>query len=223
MDLAGLVHANGVGQMRNQGVRMSHGQHLVATVGLAPIGSLGNARVVVLDLVQGLEVHPSPMRVVVLVATQPVLESDVDNVDHEDGKGVLVAGLNELFHGARLLVSSGHLFVVELLGMLASCSRMELVVKEDGVQLVLVDLHDHERSLCAEMRRPIAAASQTVADALTADATASQPCSAPACATAAHQLTSLQTTSAIVPRYVPSTMSYHLHPLFTGPKRVKRG
>eukprot|EP00965_Chrysotila_dentata_P263205 6214783-Pleurochrysis_carterae.AAC.6 len=61
----------------------------------------------------------------------------VGNVDHEDGKGVLAAGLDELLH-ERLLVSSGHLLVVELLGiMLSSYSRMELVVEEDGVQLVL--------------------------------------------------------------------------------------
>eukprot|EP00965_Chrysotila_dentata_P167039 5515693-Pleurochrysis_carterae.AAC.1 len=74
-------------------------------------------RVVVLDLVQVLDVHPSPMRVVVLVAMQPVLEGGVGNVDHEYGKGVFVAGLNELLH-ARLLVSSGNFFAVELLGML---------------------------------------------------------------------------------------------------------
>eukprot|EP00965_Chrysotila_dentata_P141598 4679539-Pleurochrysis_carterae.AAC.1 len=49
--------------------------------------------------------HLSPMRVVVLVATQPVLEGGVvGNVDHEDGKGIFVAALDELLH-ARLFVS----------------------------------------------------------------------------------------------------------------------
>eukprot|EP00965_Chrysotila_dentata_P031620 1054478-Pleurochrysis_carterae.AAC.1 len=68
----------------------------------------------------------------------------------------------------------------------------------------------------------MAAASQPGADDVTIDATASQPCSAPACATAFQQMTSLPTASAIVGRYVPSNMPYHQHPVFMGPKRVKR-
>eukprot|EP00965_Chrysotila_dentata_P051326 1702028-Pleurochrysis_carterae.AAC.1 len=89
-----------------------------------------------------IDVHPSPMRVVIIVATQPVFEGGIGNVDHEDVKGVLVAGLNELLH-ARLLVNrSGHLLVVELLGMLTSYSSMELVVEKDGVQLVLVEVQN---------------------------------------------------------------------------------
>eukprot|EP00965_Chrysotila_dentata_P064461 2136726-Pleurochrysis_carterae.AAC.2 len=63
--------------------------HALFKQGLPFVGSLGDARVVVLDLVQVLHVHPSPMRVVVVAATQPVLEGRVGNVDHEDGKGVL--------------------------------------------------------------------------------------------------------------------------------------
>eukprot|EP00965_Chrysotila_dentata_P197227 6178072-Pleurochrysis_carterae.AAC.2 len=83
--------------------------------------------VVIIDLVQVLDVYPSPMRAVVEVATQP------------KGKGVFVAGLDELHH-ACLLVSSRRLLVVKLLGMLTSYSRMELVVEEDGAQLVLVEV-----------------------------------------------------------------------------------
>eukprot|EP00965_Chrysotila_dentata_P044232 1470124-Pleurochrysis_carterae.AAC.1 len=47
------------------------GRHALLNQGLALVGSLGDARVVVLDLVQVLDVHPSPMRVIVVVATQP--------------------------------------------------------------------------------------------------------------------------------------------------------
>eukprot|EP00965_Chrysotila_dentata_P201617 6180664-Pleurochrysis_carterae.AAC.3 len=76
-------------------------------------------------------------RVVVVVATQPVLEGGIGNVDHDGGKSVLVAGLNALLH-ARFLVSRGHLLIVELLGMLTTYSRVELVVEEDGVQLIVL-------------------------------------------------------------------------------------
>eukprot|EP00965_Chrysotila_dentata_P053592 1777855-Pleurochrysis_carterae.AAC.1 len=69
----------------------------------------------------------------------------------------------------------------------------------------------------------MAAAGQTTADAVTADATAATPCSVPATAPGNQQTTNQPSTSAIVRRYVPSTMPYHLHPVFTGPKRVKRG
>eukprot|EP00965_Chrysotila_dentata_P256219 6212477-Pleurochrysis_carterae.AAC.1 len=86
-----------------------------------------------------LDAHPSPMCVVFVVATQPVLEGGVGNVGYEDGKDVLVASLDELLH-ARLLVSSGRLLVVEVLGMLTSYSRMELVVEVDSVQRLLVEV-----------------------------------------------------------------------------------
>eukprot|EP00965_Chrysotila_dentata_P214539 6188249-Pleurochrysis_carterae.AAC.1 len=100
VDLARLVHANNVKQVRGKGVREGRGQQVVAPMvradpssselssrsvsaivlaaasvpdaipslnqGLALIRSLGVARVVVLDLVQVLDVHPSPMRVVVV-------------------------------------------------------------------------------------------------------------------------------------------------------------
>eukprot|EP00965_Chrysotila_dentata_P236256 6201216-Pleurochrysis_carterae.AAC.3 len=164
VDLAGVVHANDVRQGCGQQVvvpvvcrpfefkveleellhpcvRCSLGARRYALLnqGLALVGSLGDARVIVLDLVQVLNVHPSPMHVIVVVATQPVLEGGVSNADHEDGKGILVASLDELLY-ARLLVSSSHLLVVELLGMLTSYSRIELVVEEDDVQLVLVEV-----------------------------------------------------------------------------------
>eukprot|EP00965_Chrysotila_dentata_P150998 4989594-Pleurochrysis_carterae.AAC.1 len=121
VDLADLVHANDVGQVvapvvcrpfefgveleellhHSARCSLGAGRHAFLNQGLALVGGLGDARVVVLDLVQLLDVHPSPMRVVV-VATQPVLEGGVGNVNHEDGKGVLVAGLNKLLL-ARLL------------------------------------------------------------------------------------------------------------------------
>eukprot|EP00965_Chrysotila_dentata_P240719 6203872-Pleurochrysis_carterae.AAC.3 len=99
VDLAGLVHANGVGQVRGHGVQEGRGQQVVApevcrpfefgveleellhhggrcslgagrhallNQGLALVGSLGDARVVVIDLVQMLDVQASPMRVVVV-------------------------------------------------------------------------------------------------------------------------------------------------------------
>eukprot|EP00965_Chrysotila_dentata_P181782 6000975-Pleurochrysis_carterae.AAC.1 len=86
-----------------------------------------------------------------------------------------------------------------------------------------IKLHDHARARRAETRRRMAAASQTAADAKTAEATAAAPCSASANAPGTQQTTTQPTTSAIVGRCVPSTMPYHLHPVFTGPKRVKRG
>eukprot|EP00965_Chrysotila_dentata_P252742 6210848-Pleurochrysis_carterae.AAC.1 len=149
VDLACFIHANDVGQtVRGQvvckpfefGVELEEilhhstrcslgaGRHALLNQGLALIGSLGDARVVVLDLVQVLNVQLSPICVVVVVAAQPVLEGGVACT------GVLVAGLDKLLH-ACLLVRSGHLLIVELSGMLTSYSRMELVIEEDGLQL----------------------------------------------------------------------------------------
>eukprot|EP00965_Chrysotila_dentata_P109060 3602968-Pleurochrysis_carterae.AAC.1 len=88
-----------------------------------------------------LDIGPNTVRVIFVVAAKPVLESGVNDVDHEDGKGVLVAGLIELLH-ALVHLSSRHLLVAELLRMLTTDSRMELVVKEDGVQLELVQVQD---------------------------------------------------------------------------------
>eukprot|EP00965_Chrysotila_dentata_P237736 6202088-Pleurochrysis_carterae.AAC.1 len=72
-------------------------------------------------------------------------------------------------------------------------------------------------------RRRMAAASQTAMDAVTAKAAAAAPCTAPARALGNHQTVDQSSSSAVVRRYVPSTMLYHLHPIFAGPKRVKRG
>eukprot|EP00965_Chrysotila_dentata_P013711 454003-Pleurochrysis_carterae.AAC.2 len=55
----------------------------------------------------------------------------------------------------------------------------------------------------------MAAARQRGSDDATTEATASQPCSAPACATASQQIPLLPTAATIARRYVPSTMPYH--------------
>eukprot|EP00965_Chrysotila_dentata_P170167 5617200-Pleurochrysis_carterae.AAC.1 len=121
--------------------RFSAVRHALLDQSLTLVGSLGDASVVVLDPMQVLDVRPNAMRVVVIVAAQPVLERGVGDVDHENGKGVLVAGLDGLLH-ACLLISRSHLLVIQLLGMLTSYSRMELVVEEDGVQFVLVEVQN---------------------------------------------------------------------------------
>eukprot|EP00965_Chrysotila_dentata_P056501 1874627-Pleurochrysis_carterae.AAC.2 len=68
----------------------------------------------------------------------------------------------------------------------------------------------------------MAAAGQTAAGAVTARETATQPCNTLARATGSQQTMSLPSSSAGLPRYIPSTLPYHLHPVFTGPKRVQR-
>eukprot|EP00965_Chrysotila_dentata_P088464 2921167-Pleurochrysis_carterae.AAC.1 len=131
-------------ELLHHGARRSlgAGSHALLHQGLALVGSLGDAGVVVLHLVQMLDVLPSAVRVVVVVAAEPVLEGDdVGDVDHEEGKDVLVVGFNELLH-ACIHLSSSHLLIGELLGMLTSDSRMELVVEEVGVQLVLVEVQN---------------------------------------------------------------------------------
>eukprot|EP00965_Chrysotila_dentata_P063001 2087071-Pleurochrysis_carterae.AAC.1 len=62
----------------------------------------------------------------------------------------------------------------------------------------------------------MAAAGQTTADAVTADATAAAPCSTPATAPGNQQTANQPSISAIVRGYVPSTMPDNLHPVFTG-------
>eukprot|EP00965_Chrysotila_dentata_P151984 5022313-Pleurochrysis_carterae.AAC.2 len=113
------------------------GSHALLHQSFALVGSLGNAGDVVLNLVQVLDVHPSAVRVVVVFAADLVLEGGVGDVDYEDGDGVLVAGLNELLR-ATIHLSGSHLLVGELLGVLTSDGRMEGVLEEDVVQLVLV-------------------------------------------------------------------------------------
>eukprot|EP00965_Chrysotila_dentata_P084891 2801900-Pleurochrysis_carterae.AAC.5 len=69
----------------------------------------------------------------------------------------------------------------------------------------------------------MAAAGQTSADALTAGETTTQPGVVAIWPTSTQQTRALQSSSAGVPKYVPSTMPYYQHPVFMGPKRVKRG
>eukprot|EP00965_Chrysotila_dentata_P090218 2977574-Pleurochrysis_carterae.AAC.2 len=76
-----------------------------------------------------------------LSPAEPVLEGGVGDVHHKDGKGVLVASLNEVLH-ASIHLSGNQLIVGELLGVLTPYSRMQLVVEEDGVQLLLVEVQN---------------------------------------------------------------------------------
>eukprot|EP00965_Chrysotila_dentata_P082669 2727783-Pleurochrysis_carterae.AAC.11 len=87
---------------------------------------------------QLLHICPSAVRVVVVVAATPVLEGGVGDVDHEDGKGVLVASLNELLH-ARIHLSGSHHLLGELIAVLTSDGLMEVVLEENGVQLLRVE------------------------------------------------------------------------------------
>eukprot|EP00965_Chrysotila_dentata_P260943 6214091-Pleurochrysis_carterae.AAC.1 len=82
------------------------------------------------------------MRVVVVVATQPVLEGGVGDLSHQDGNGVFVASdLDELLHASLVAPSP-------------SCRRApwhaveQLVVEADGGHFVLVEVQDVLASGC---------------------------------------------------------------------------
>eukprot|EP00965_Chrysotila_dentata_P255666 6212304-Pleurochrysis_carterae.AAC.1 len=69
----------------------------------------------------------------------------------------------------------------------------------------------------------MAAASGTATDEVIALATADQTCNATTTAAGNQQERPHSSISAIVPRYVPSTMPCHLHPVFMGLKRARWG